>query len=435
MLVPEVYEEPLPEGAKPTAKKAFRAVSDLPDVLPIRLKTDLTDEEKKVSDDAGQLLPHPDQQPLNFEVSTAEDKQRLLNNFERVEFRKVSYTLPILIIYNPSSGKSVNMIPMIEARLQKENIQFEMMPTQKALDTYQFAKDADLDKYSLVVAAGGDGSYHEVVNGMLARSDKKKLPVALIPNGSGNDTCRSLGFNTLDDALNNIVNAEVVKCDTIRTLLDYATEEEVPKDQESQLNHCRHMVINAGFACPANITREAQKYKRCCGTNCYNVATLQEAILGRMKNFTYECELDGQKREDVASIVFMVANGKYTGGGMMCDPFAVMNDGMFDLMYVSDPKVQSLMGVADILGKAHKKGGIHIYDKTCTFLRAKKIKFTLKGIQGRTPDKEGSLGAQSICIDGELISYNKSITMEIVPNNVEFCIGRQKFDEDYKIFV
>jgi diacylglycerol kinase family enzyme len=42
------------------------------------------------------------------------------------------------------------------------------------------------------VAVGGDGTYHEVVNGMLHREDKKKIPVGFIPNGSGNDTLRSL---------------------------------------------------------------------------------------------------------------------------------------------------------------------------------------------------------------------------------------------------
>lgn len=45
----------------------------------------------------------------------------------------------------------------------------------------------------MLVAAGGDGSYHEVVNGMLARTDKKKIPIGLIPNGSGNDTCTAIG--------------------------------------------------------------------------------------------------------------------------------------------------------------------------------------------------------------------------------------------------
>ena len=53
---------------------------------------------------------------------------------------------------------------------------------------------------------GGDGSYHEVVNGMLNREDKVKIPVAFLPNGSGNDLCRALGQMTLEQALNNIVS-------------------------------------------------------------------------------------------------------------------------------------------------------------------------------------------------------------------------------------
>jgi len=91
--------------------------------------------------------------------------------FDKVITRKISFDLPILIIYNPVSGKAVNLIPVIEARLNKENIPFELLPTKKQHDTYHFSKDADYSKYSMIVAAGGDGSYHEVVNGMLARND------------------------------------------------------------------------------------------------------------------------------------------------------------------------------------------------------------------------------------------------------------------------
>ena len=54
------------------------------------------------------------------------------------------------------------------------------------------------------MACGGDGTYHEVVNGMLARSDGKRLPLGLIPNGSGNTVCFSLGIYTADDALDYI---------------------------------------------------------------------------------------------------------------------------------------------------------------------------------------------------------------------------------------
>lgn len=79
------------------------------------------------------------------------------------------------------------------------------MPTGKYLDTYNFAKDLDITKYSALCCCGGDGSYHEVVNGMLNRPDKIKIPVSFLPNGSGNDLCRSLGIMSLDQGLDFIV--------------------------------------------------------------------------------------------------------------------------------------------------------------------------------------------------------------------------------------
>jgi sphingosine kinase len=61
-----------------------------------------------------------------------------------------------------------------------------MMPTQKAFDSFEFAFNLDFDKYSALVSVGGDGTVHEVVNGMLARKDGKRLPVGMVGNGSGN---------------------------------------------------------------------------------------------------------------------------------------------------------------------------------------------------------------------------------------------------------
>jgi diacylglycerol kinase family enzyme len=70
--------------------------------------------------------------------------------------------------------------------------------TDKAYDPYEFARDLNLDDYSVIVSAGGDGTVHEIVNGMLARKDGKKLPVAIIPNGSGDDLCSSIGIMNVD---------------------------------------------------------------------------------------------------------------------------------------------------------------------------------------------------------------------------------------------
>ena len=109
---------------------------------------------------------------------------------------------------------------MIEARLTKEGVPFELVPTRQYLDTYNFAKDLDLSKYAVLCCSGGDGSYHEVVNGMLDRDDKVKIPVAFIPNGCGNNLCRGLGIMNLDLALEYLVKGECIKIDTVRVLVD-----------------------------------------------------------------------------------------------------------------------------------------------------------------------------------------------------------------------
>lgn len=77
---------------------------------------------------------------------------------------------------------------MIANRLEQAKIECEFLESQKVFDTWRLAQDLDISKYSAIIAVGGDGTFHEVVNGMLHRADKKKLPVGFIPNGSGNDT-------------------------------------------------------------------------------------------------------------------------------------------------------------------------------------------------------------------------------------------------------
>lgn len=63
----------------------------------------------------------------------------------------------------------------------------------------------NLNEYSAVVAVGGDGTCHEIVNGMMNRSDGKRVPICFVPNGSGNDTLRSFGVYSVDQALKGLV--------------------------------------------------------------------------------------------------------------------------------------------------------------------------------------------------------------------------------------
>jgi diacylglycerol kinase (ATP) len=241
------------------------------------------------------------------------------------------YIKPIAIIYNPNSGKKRNIRPLIEHRLTEANIQFEFLPSMRYLQTWDIAEELDIEKYSALVAVGGDGTLHEVVNGMLHRKDKKRIPVAFIPNGSGNDLCLSLKIHDLDAALDYIVKGEIIRIDTVKHLIDYETEESIP-DMERQMN-LRYQLINSNFSLPAKIAHSANYYKSCCGRKAYDIAAIKEFCKLRPDHF--DLYLDGEiYMENFETVLFMGMSGKIGGGGMILNPFGVHNDGIMDLTLI-----------------------------------------------------------------------------------------------------
>jgi len=60
---------------------------------------------------------------------------------------------------------------------------------------------------------GGDGTLHEVVNGMMYRKDGRRMPIAFIPNGTGNDTLFNFGVTTVEQAFDFILAGDVIKMD------------------------------------------------------------------------------------------------------------------------------------------------------------------------------------------------------------------------------
>lgn len=90
-----------------TSDGKLKEFTDLPDILPIRLKSDAADEESKV-----------EKGDINLSDAHKEDKRdELLSKFEMIKTRKLVYEKPICIIYNPNSGKKADLVPLIENRL------------------------------------------------------------------------------------------------------------------------------------------------------------------------------------------------------------------------------------------------------------------------------------------------------------------------------
>ena len=220
------------------------------------------------------------------------------------------------------------------------------MNTEKYLDPYRFARDLDIDKYSILVAAGGDGTYHEVINGLLAREDGRKIPIAVIPNGSGNDLCSSIGIFNLDEALNYIIKGECIKLDTIRCLFDHESEDTLPEGDE-RYKFMQHADMNCGMGITGKINIGAEPYKKWFGKRSYEIATILEKLKGNFVTEDYEVEIDGQRLEGLSeakSLMLIVANGKYKGGDTILNPFACLNDGLLDVSWSNEARLNTLMG-------------------------------------------------------------------------------------------
>ena len=98
---------------------------------------------------------------------------------------------PFCVIYNPYAGRggSADQWKLVQDLLGHEA---EYRPTSHAGHATALARTATDEGFATVVAAGGDGTVHEVINGML-QSDRRDVAFGLLPLGSGNDYARMIG--------------------------------------------------------------------------------------------------------------------------------------------------------------------------------------------------------------------------------------------------
>ena len=99
----------------------------------------------------------------------------------------------VLVIYNPGAkrGKIEEIIPNIKQRLSLRFSPVDFMPGQTANGAEELAKQY-ADKYDIIVSCGGDGTLHQVVNGV-AKSGHSPI-IGILPYGTCNDVARTLNI-------------------------------------------------------------------------------------------------------------------------------------------------------------------------------------------------------------------------------------------------
>lgn len=262
----------------------------------------------------------------------------LANHFDLIEARQLEYTKPILIIYNGNSGIKRNIREVIKSELQSANIPFEFYETTGHGDSFKKANTFDIDGYSAVAAVGGDGTLFDVVNGMLTRSDKKKIPSVHIPNGSGNAYAMNFSITSVERALAAIKKGHVVKADSIKVLIDYESEEAVRAAGADIHKHVCYaeLVVSIGFMNQA-AKMTTPLMKQILGPFAYFLSVyrlIQNPILTKL-----DIDIDNGRKvyKDYEGSIIGCYNIFHSLGGITYNPVTLCNDGLAELKMMDKP--------------------------------------------------------------------------------------------------
>jgi YegS/Rv2252/BmrU family lipid kinase len=184
---------------------------------------------------------------------------------------------------------------------------------------------------TLLVVVGGDGSVHEVVNGIVGADG---VELAVIPRGTGWDFVRTYGIpRDLDEAVDIALAGNVREIDagsvTYRT---WAGAEGTARFAN---------VASAGIS-GAIAQRANESSKALGGRVSYYWSTL--AVFVGWQTGELRVTVDGETRAG-RMIDAMVCNGRYVGGGMMMCPDAEPDDGLFDVLLIGDVTKRDLLFV------------------------------------------------------------------------------------------
>lgn len=186
-------------------------------------------------------------------------------------------------------------------------------------DACRFARDAAGEGVDLVIAAGGDGTIHHVVNGLHASAEQGRTapPLGIVPLGTGNDLAGALGLPTDP--------GEAIRL---------ALEGSPTAIDVGRLNDGCFVNVSTGGV-GAEATEEApDEVKRVLGRLAYLVTGLKKFVA-----------LDPSRARFVAPegeiyngpfLIFAIGNGTRTGGGNFLTPHADMGDGLLDVCIVKE---------------------------------------------------------------------------------------------------
>lgn len=300
--------------------------------------------------------------------------------------------MPATVILNPYANRWVasRRKAELETGLKNAGLEFELYVSEYPGHAIKLAYQAAQAGNFPLIAVGGDGTYSEVVNGLLQAkplNGSPAGPVGFIPFGTGNDLSDMLGIPRELEA------AAAVLAEGHTRVIDLGKVND------------RYFDNNSAIGLEPVVTLENIRLTWLRGVIRYVIS----ALIGIFKNPSWEGELEWDDGSYSGSLTLVsVGNSRRTGGTFYMTPNASLNDGLLDFVFA--PRLNR-MRLLTLLPKAQT--GEHIHDQAITEARTRRL-----SIRTKTPTP--------IQADGEVFELGVTeIEYEIVPDALKVIVPRK----------
>jgi diacylglycerol kinase (ATP) len=288
------------------------------------------------------------------------------------------------VILNPHAG-TVQDVAIVEAAVQRLD-GATLRTTEEPGDAQHIARAAAGEGCEFVIAAGGDGTINEVVNGLAEHFASVQL--GIIPVGTGNDFARSINVPTdIDAAVDLLLRQQTQTVDVVRVTSDAV----------------RYFInVSAGGFSGLVDEKLTEEMKRTWGPLAY-LRSAAEA-LPDMTNYHTSIVFDDEQEQQIETYNIVIANARYVAGGIPIAPEAQIDDGLVDVLIVPVASIPQLALLVPqiLLGQHLGSNLIHVR-------RARKVRV------------EAQPGMW-FNADGELVG-NQPATFEVMPRTLRVVVG------------
>ena len=226
---------------------------------------------------------------------------------------------PVDVVVNPKAGRGAvaGAVEIIDESAKRRGLELSIHSPVSVVEADRELAAIVANGANRLIVVGGDGAVHQAVQHVAETG----CVLGIVPAGTGNDFAAALGLPTDIEAAFGAALGHARNVDAVRVGSKWAAT-----------------VVTLGFSVAVNERAETMAFPR--GPSRYTVATVRE--LPRLKANNLEITVDGKELDVLASIV-AIANTTMFGGGMKIAPDADHNDGLLDVVIISDVKRLTLL--------------------------------------------------------------------------------------------